>query len=174
MYCCVISNIKLSLQISGLKYDDILSKCVELKCSVKQNFIVLFSKYTYSIFEAGKSGVLHCNVTKIRGFPDVPEATQEICSIFPNVSLSNPIVDNITATIVSGRKINLQSLFLKLKDNYKVFFNCQKFPGLFIKSPIDGANGTISIFSSGTVNIVGVKATDHLKALEYWIDTNLL
>ena len=46
-----VVNIKLSLKLAPMCYNDILNQTFHLPTNKKMNFIVVFQKYTYTIFK---------------------------------------------------------------------------------------------------------------------------
>ena len=71
----------------------------------------------------------------------------------------------------------LDKLFKKLvKSNstqFKVHYDCQKFPGLFIKFISHPLSGTLIVFKSGKINSVGIKRPKHFLELDRWIELNI-
>ena len=69
-------------------------------------------------------------------------------------------VDNICGTKYIGGNICLDDLFKRLvksgSTQFKVNYNSQKFPGLFIKFNGDTLSGTLLVFKSGKINSVGI------------------
>ena len=83
-------------------------------------------------------------------------------------------VDNICSTRKFTNKINLEQLFESLIQNntvseYRVNYNSQKFPGLFIKFSGRSIGGTLMVFKSGNINYVGVKTPRNFLKLDEWI-----
>ena len=84
-----VVNIKLSLKLTSIKYQEVMSKALHLRCNERPNFIVLFYTYTYTIFKANAlTGHLHCNVTKIKSFSDVPNALKLLYELFPSAEFA--------------------------------------------------------------------------------------
>ena len=74
-------------------------------------------------------------------------------------------IDNITATIKTGHKINLRK-FAKI-DRYKedISYNPESFPGLTIRKN----KLTYTIFTTGSINIVGGKSRKQILKGIPWI-----
>ena len=89
-------------------------------------------------------------------------AKKKLKEIFTDISILSTNVDNICATRRTHTKINLNNLFQKLtyfqSDEYRVNYNSQKFPGLFVKFFGTPIKGTLIIFKSGNINYVGIKS----------------
>ena len=75
-------------------------------------------------------------------------------------------IDNITATIKTGHKINLRK-FAKTADHYKedISYNPESFPGLTIRKN----KLTYTIFTTGSINIVGGKSRKQILKGIPWI-----
>ena len=169
-----VVNIKLSLKLNSISYQDILNKVQSLQINQQLNFIVVFQKYTYSIFKPTKvTGNLHCNATKLREFSDIHDAINLLHILFPEATLNNITVDNITSTTKCDRKQNLNKLFSKLNYSYSLKYNLQKFPAIFIKIPVEDKKLTVFIFASGKVVCVGAKTENHLKLISSWVKTEI-
>ena len=82
-------------------------------------------------------------------------------SIFPKLKILSTKVDNICGTKYIGGNIYVDNLFQRLvkssSTHFKVNYNSQKFPGLFIKFNGHTLSGTLLIFKSGKMNSVGIK-----------------
>ena len=100
--------------------------------------------------------------------------TKKLKNIFPKLCVLTTKVDNICGTRNIGGKINLESLFTNLIEyssvEFRVNYNSQKFPGLFIKFLGNSPNGTLIVFKSGKINCVGLKSLNNLLELDEWID----
>ena len=92
-----------------------------------------------------------------------------LVKILPNAEVKNTCVDNITSTTNCDIKQNLDSLFSKLCFHYRIKYNIQKFPAIFIKYPVDKNCVTVFIFSSGKVICVGGKSEEQLKKTSNWL-----
>ena len=70
--------------------------------------------------------------------------------------------------------IKLESLFYNLVNHtpkeFKVNYNSQKFPGLFIKFQGNLLTGTLIVFKSGKINSVGMKRPNNSLELDKWIN----
>ena len=115
------------------------------------------------------TGLLHCNVTKIKSLIDIPNALDELAQFLPNAKVEKESVDNITATTSLNTKINLNLLFLRLKQSYNVKYNIQKFPAIFVRYPVGESQVTLFIFSSGKVVCVGAKSEGQLVKASNWL-----
>ena len=86
-------------------------------------------------------------------------------------------VDNICGTNTIGRNRCLDILFKSLvKSNstqFKVSYNCQKFPGLFIEFCGNTLSGTLIDSKYGKINSVGLKRPDQFLKLDEWVDSKI-
>ena len=53
---------------------------------------------------------------------------------------------------------------------YKVNYNSQKFPGLFVKFLGCPIKGTLIIFKSGNINYVGIRSTRSFIEVDNWLN----
>ena len=82
-------------------------------------------------------------------------------------------VDNICGTKYIGGNICLDNLFKCLVESnssqFRINYNSQKFPGLFIKFDGRTLNVTLIVIKSGKINTVGLKRPNHFLELDKWI-----
>lgn len=171
-----IHNIKISLklQIPYQSYFTQKTKQIKsLKFKNTLNFFILYSKYTYIFFKTFNN-IAHCNVTKLKQYNDIYLAKKNLKEIFTDISITSTKVDNICATRRTHSKINLNRLFQNLtflKSNvYKVNYNSQKFPGLFVKFLGFPIKGTLIIFKSGNINYVGIRSPRNFIEIDNWLN----
>ena len=140
------------------------------------NFLVLYSNFTYIFFNT-PNNILHCNVTKIKKYKEIYLSKKELRYLLPKLSILSTEVDNICGTKNIGGNISLENLFKKLvkctSTEFKINYNSQKFPGLFIKFDGRTLNGTLIVFKSGKINTVGLKRPKHFIKLEEWIKNRI-
>ena len=83
-------------------------------------------------------------------------------------------VGNICATKITNGNNDLEILFKDLVKNnslkFKVNYNSQKFPRLFIKFYEKFIIGTLIIFKSGKINYVGLKSPNDFVRLDEWVN----
>lgn len=162
-----ITNVKVSLKTSPIVLDNV---SVEKSVFIKRykNFIVIKQKYTYIIFKTNKqTRENHINITKIPSIYEVSNAVEHLKSIIDFV-VKNSFVDNIIAIANVDKQLNLinicnSGIFKQLK------YNNEKFPGLFIKFD----TGTVILFHSGKVVIVGCKTINDIECLITKIYANI-
>ena len=73
--------------------------------------------------------------------------------------LSQPRIDNLTATLNLQQTLKLSHLYTSMRRDFNLWFNAFVFPALFWRQ----ACGTLYIFASGKVNLVGFKTPDQLE-----------
>ncbi len=154
-----IANVKVSIKTSALVLDNVIIKCTEnnLYCKNYNNFLVVKDLYTYIIFKRNSNNENHINITKIPNLDSVSNSIQRIQDLTNCLVLSQTI-DNIIASTACKKQLNLQ-LISTLFSNVK--YNNEKFPGLFIKFK----TGTVILFHSGKIVIVGSKNEQDIKCL---------
>ena len=171
-----IHNIKISLKLQTPYQSYFTEKNKQissLRFKNTLNFFILYSKYTYIFFKTFNN-IAHCNVTKLKKYNDIYLAKKKLKEIFTDISILSTKVDNICATRRTHSKINLNSLFQKLtflKSNvYKVNYNSQRFPGLFVKFLSSPIKGTLIIFKSGNINYVGIRSPCNFIEVDNWLN----
>jgi hypothetical protein len=159
-----ISNIKISC-VFKLPYNwkyllDCIVKKRSVVCKKRANIIIIQDLYVFCVFEK-KDTTVHFNVTKIKTIADIFKFLFFFsCEYFSYDSkLLSLTIDNITASVNSLQNVNLHSM-KKLCSN--ATFNPERFAGLFIKL----SGGTVIIFRTGKVNIVGCKSISDVN--EIW------
>ena len=171
-----INNIKMSLNFSGINFSQILYLIKNLNHQIKANLLSVYSEFTFVIFKTDKK-IVHCNVTKLSNYSDIYKAKKHFLEIFRGATILNTQVDNICASLNLLKKIDLTKMFMKFNDikknNFKVHYNNQKFPGMFIKFKKEFLNGTIIIFKSGKIIIIGLKSPSHFVEIYDWIIKNV-
>lgn len=171
-----ITNIKISLKFCGIDYSQILDLIKDLHYQIRANLISIYSNFTFVIFRTEKK-VLHCNVTKLSNYSDILKAQKRFLEIFRGAKIINRQVDNICATRNVMKNIDFAKLFKKLnntKENkFTVRYNNQKFPGMFIKFIKNYLTGTIIIFKSGKIILIGLKSPIDFIAVNEWILQNV-
>ena len=143
-----ISNVKVSIKTSPISLNNVLE--INLPLKSYKNYVVIKSKYTYSIFKTNSHLENHINITKIPNLKEVLNSIEHLKKYF----------DNIIATLNIQKPIDLVSVCeKKLFESIK--YNNEKFPGLFVKFK----EGTAILFHSGKIVLVGCKTKKDLKCL---------
>jgi TATA-box binding protein (TBP) (component of TFIID and TFIIIB) len=156
----VIANVKVSVKTSPLVLDIVYQTLKDVyNCKIYNNFLVIKSKYTYIIFKTNKSNVTHINITKIPSLLDIDEAVNTI-KILTNCLITSQTIDNIIATTFVNKKLNLNQIVQEQKFK-SIKYNNEKFPGLFLKFK----KGTVILFHSGKIVIVGSKSEQDIECL---------
>ena len=180
-----VTNLKISvklLQSVGLKF-------VEDRCKLLQpihkniawrrygnNFMTLrYKTFTYTLFKKSSKKDLpqHCNITRIRSKPDIPEA---IGHLFFLVNQS-PVwldytIDNISCSANTNQAIDIVGIYmneLKIACDYNQLI----FPTLKIYCPkrlIEKSKKICSlVYRSGSVILVGGRCLNEIKEFFYWV-----
>jgi TATA-box binding protein (TBP) (component of TFIID and TFIIIB) len=152
-----ITNVKVSVKSTPIALSNVLK--LEGVIKTYNNFIVLQSKYTYTIFKTSKLSENHINITKIPKLEKIEDAIENLKQ-HVQFSTKKVTVDNIIASIKLGYRIDLVSVCeKKLFESMK--YNSDIFPGLYVKFGI----GTAILFHSGRIVLVGVKNEKDLQCL---------
>lgn len=127
----------------------------EKNISVKKsnNFIIFHNTFTFIIFRTNSKEVNHINITKVRCLGDLDNSVDHLKKLLnPLICVVSLVVDNITATHNFKKTLNLKSISSGLnRDQVKISFNKEKFPGMFIHF----TKGTVILFNSGKSVCVG-------------------
>lgn len=152
-----VSNLKIAFTCDSQGLLHFKKTCVSAKHY--SNFSVLKLTFTYIIFWS----VGYINVTKLRKEADIEKARKEFETEAQITLHSKSTIHNIFAHTT----INLNNKPLKwISTNIDfesdcVFFNKSFYPGLRIKSE----DGTIIIFQSGKVTLLGSRSFSSLETL---------
>lgn len=163
-----ISNYKLSIKIAKLDWNAtliLLKKCQQL-FKIHNNFLVFKvgqpNTFTYTLFKPKLPTAAHLNITNIKCksvFGHALETIQKfVCG---KLILDTLRIDNITASTSLAHPINLENFLSKNSKSYSIKYNKDKFPGAFIKTSI----GTILLFYTGKIILVGCKKEEQIKEL---------
>jgi len=166
-----VANVKVSVKTSKILLDNVyvIAKRENLYCKNYKNFVVIKTLFTYIIFKSKEQhSESHINITKIPKVTAIREAIDLIKSLI-NCKIISYKIDNIIATTNLRTELNLASISNNCRlENIK--YNNEKFPGLFIKFN----TGTIILFHSGKLVIVGCKSEENIKCLIKKICVNIL
>ena len=188
-----LSNFKLSTKLESISIRHIEQLCLNKDIDYKKfaNFICfkIYRRYkrcrkdptkpdhfSYSIWKKAEvfrdknsndndSNECHCNISKVEE-NDIAKSIRKLLRFLEiPITKTDYDIDNITATIKTGHKINLRK-FAKI-DRYKedISYNPESFPGLTIRKN----KLTYTIFTTGSINIVGGKSRKQILKGIPWI-----
>ena len=180
-----VTNLKISVKL----LQSVSLKFVEDRCKLLQpihkniawrrygnNFMTLrYKTFTYTLFKKSSKKDLpqHCNITRIRSKPDIPEA---IGHLFFLVNQS-PVwldytIDNISCSANTNQEIDIVGIYmneLKIACDYNPLI----FPALKIYCPkrlIEKSKKICSlVYRSGSVIFVGGRCLNEIKEFFYWV-----
>ena len=180
-----VTNLKISVKL----LQSVSLKFVEDRCKLLQpihkniawrrygnNFMTLrYKTFTYTLFKKSSKKDLpqHCNITRIRSKPDIPEA---IGHLFFLVNQS-PVwldytIDNISCSVNTNQEIDIVGIYmneLKIACDYNPLI----FPALKIYCPkrlIEKSKKICSlVYRSGSVIFVGGRCLNEIKEFFYWV-----
>ena len=171
-----VHNVKISLKLKtpySSYCNELISQNKKIKHKKFGNFLIIYHDFTYILFNT-VNDILHCNVTKIKKYNGIYLSKLQLKKLFPQLSILSTKVDNICGTKNVRHKIKLETLFVELVNHtskeFKVNYNSQKFPGLFIKFRGNLLTGTLIVFKSGKINLVGLKRPSNFIELDKWIN----
>lgn len=156
----LVTNFKISFKCPLLFLDNVstITHQQNLDTKVFNNFIVFKKKFNFIIFKA-KRTLNHINVTKLSTREDILESVQVFEQLF-SCQISNLTIDNIIAVSKFPEFLNLSKISQHTFEG-KIKYNSEKFPGLFIKFK----EGTVILFHSGKVVVVGCKTESNIECL---------
>lgn len=158
----LIRNIKVSVKVNPIILNNALAQLKSEKINTKEfcNFITFkTNNYTFIIFKTGKAKDTHINITQIKDFCHIDLAINCLINLIKCTVISYT-VDNIIATSDLLKSVCLSEIIEK-NIFQKVKYNNEVFPGLFLKFK----QGTIIVFHSGKVVIVGCKLVKDIECL---------
>lgn len=165
-----IRNIKVSVKVNALILNNALSYLKSNQILVKEfcNFITFKSNsFTFILFKTGKAKQTHINITQIKDLTSINKAIDCLNNLI-KCTVINYTVDNIIATSDLHKPICLSDVINGKKFD-RVKYNNEVFPGLFIKFN----EGTIILFHSGKIVIVGCKSVKHIECLMNIVHVNI-
>lgn len=155
-------------KLESVEEDNIKKKRKKVKPAFRQlhNFTVIRGKNTYMIWN--KNGVV--NITGIKCLCHLSEAVSDFCLLFGvnEKIISQPIIDNLTATGNFNRSINLlrlQEIIRKdeiITSINSVIYNPSYFPGTFCRT---NSSTTCIVFPKGVYNVVGAKCRTDIQEI---------
>lgn len=156
-------NVKISIKIREISLNSVIEylNVNNREYKTKSNYIIIKSKYIFILFKPKNRMISHINVTKISNLDEVNTAVDNlIIEIFPTfeICIYKVVIDNITAVYDTSKTIKLPEIIENNKGLYRITYNNEKFPGMFIKFEV----GTLIIFYTGKVIAVGCKTNDQL------------
>ena len=118
---------------------------------------------------ANQSDRIHCNITKVEE-GEINKAIRKLQKLLEIPIIKTKYqIDNITATIKVGHKINLKKFERQNRYIEDIDYNPETFPGLKITKN----NLTYVLFTSGSINIVGGKSKKQIWDGIPWIKSKI-
>ena len=119
---------------------------------------------------ANQSDTIHCNITKVGEKGEINKAIRKLQKLLEIPVIKTKYqIDNITATIKVGHKINLKKFEQQNRYIEDIDYNPETFPGLKITKN----NLTYVLFTSGSINIVGGKSKKQIWEGIPWIKSKI-
>jgi TATA-box binding protein (TBP) (component of TFIID and TFIIIB) len=166
----LIRNIKVSVKVKPLVLNNAVLRLKHkgIKTNLFSNFITFKAKnFTFVLFKSGQKKENHINITQIPNFRSINKAIASLVKLL-RCRVLRHTVDNIIATSALDRTISLRHI-VHSKAFKKIKYNSEIFPGLFVKF----WNGTVIIFHTGKLVIVGCKNKRSIKWILQKITANI-
>ena len=186
-----LSNFKISTKLESTSIKHVEELCLNKDISYKKfsNYICFkiyrkrkrnrkdpkkLDHFSYSIWKKAEcfrnkdsisNDKNHCNISKVEE-NEIGKSLRKL-QRFLRIPLKKPDynVDNITATIKTGYKINLRKFEEDNRYEEDIAYNPESFPGLVIRKN----KLTYIVFTSGSINIVGGKSREQITKGIPWI-----
>lgn len=161
-----IKNVKISLKLEDISLNTVIEYLTNnnIKFQIKSNYIIINHLYVYIIFKRKNLLINHVNVTKIPNLNKVEDSVKNFTeNIFKDLKIivKKVNIDNLTSIYHIKKGINLSDIIKKENNNFKILYNNEKFPGMFLKFKV----GTLIIFYTGKIISVGCKTVEDLAYL---------
>ena len=159
----VIYNIKKSVRVQAnkiLTYKWFEGRAIKRQKRIRyiKNFIIVYDKFCLTCFYM-KTGDIHINITKIKSLKELNEIEEWLYSKYlpSNARIIQTKVDNYFAKGDLNRRVDISRI--NNYNNVSQYYNRERFPALFLKC----CYGSVCIFNSGKVTIIGVRSVCNLK-----------
>lgn len=164
-----VRNVKISVKIKALCLNIAINSLTLQNIPVKKylNYVTFQEQFSYVVFKTSKNGTNHVNVTKIKSINEINEAIAALQK-YLDITVVSHKIDNIIATHEWPQMVDLQCIVRK-RVFHQTKYNPERFPGLFVKCNF----GTIIIFHSGKLVIVGCKNLDEIWHLYNYVAMKL-
>lgn len=158
-----IKNIKISVEFLSKQtlthFFDIAVKR-NVYCTMKRNILIIKDNFSITVFKKLKNNY-HLNITGIKTIGGLDTAIDWLTNTYCNKTdfcLISHRIDNITAAFDAKCFLNLDVLAANINHSS---YNPERFHALYIKN----IKGTIVVFQTGKINIVGSKSVENVMLL---------
>ena len=137
-----------------------LNKNTTHKCAKTLNILFIKDIFSITVFKKVENRY-HFNISGIKTITDLDSVIEWLTKTYCNKTdfrLTSYRIDNITAAFDVKRLINLNLLATNIRHSS---YNPERFHALYIKN----TKGTIVVFQSGKLNIVGSKSVENVLLL---------
>ena len=159
-----IKNVKISIKFLSQNLLSHFSDTAlrrNVKFSYSRNILVIKDRFTLIVFKQ-KNGKYHINITGIKSLEGIKPTITWLKSTYCNQNdfqLISHDIDNITSSFCMDSLLPLDKLATCIQNSS---YNSEIFHALYIKS----SEGTLVVFRSGKINIVGCKSVQ--RTLTLW------
>ena len=158
-----IKNIKISVEFLSNQplthFFDIAAKR-NVYCALKRNILIIKDNFSITVFKKVENNY-HFNISGIKTIGGLDTAIDWLTKTYCNKTdfcLISYRIDNITAAFDVKRFLNLNLLATNIRHSS---YNPERFHALYIKN----TKGTIVVFQTGKINIVGSKSIENVLLL---------
>ena len=139
-----------------------------VSCFQKRNILIIKDIYSITIFQKSQNKY-HFNVTRIKSISVISDVIKWLVETYCDKNKFQLIsyhIDNITSTFDIKQEISLHNLANKIKN---ASYNPERFHALYLKNII----GTIVVFQTGKINIIGAKSVESITSLWAFIQKEI-
>ena len=166
-----VKNVKISVICASkqpMKWFFDIANARNVYCAQKRNILSINDVYSITIFQKLQNKY-HLNVTKIKTLNGISEVIKWLIKTYCDKSdfqLISHKIDNITSTFDIKQYISLHTLANIIKHS---LYNPERFHAVYLKNN----EGTIIVFQSGKINILGCKSLENILSLWRFIQKEI-
>lgn len=166
-----VRNVKISVIFASkqpIQWFFDIANSRNVNCVLKRNILCITDVYSITIFQK-LHNKYHLNVTKIKSLNSVSEVIQWLIKTYCDKNYFQLIshkIDNITSTFDIKQYISLDTLANHIKQSS---YNPERFHAVYLKNN----EGTIVVFQSGKINILGCKSLENIISLWRFIQKEI-
>ena len=158
-----IKNIKISVELFSNQqlthYFNVAAKR-NVYCALKRSILIIKDNFFDNCIQKVENSY-HFNISGIKTITELDSVKEWLTKAYCNKTdfrLTSYRIDNITAAFDVKRLLNLNLLATNIRHSS---YNPERFHALYIKN----TKGTIVVFQSGKINIVGSKSVENVLLL---------
>ena len=166
-----VKNVKISVIFASkqpIKWFFDIANARNVYCAQKRNIFSINDIYSITIFQKLQNKY-HLNVTRIKSLNDISEVIKWLIKTYcdkNNFQIISYRLDNSTAAFDIKQHISLHTLANSIKHSS---YNPERFYAVYLKNN----KGTIIVFQSGKINILGCKSLENILSLWRFIQKEI-